>query len=59
MTSTKLPKPLVIMVLDGYGISFIQEGNAIAAAKKPVMDSMMREYPMAVVKAGGEDVGLP
>ncbi len=59
MPETARPKPLVMLILDGYGISFIQEGNAIMAAKKPVMDRLMREYPMAVVRAGGEDVGLP
>lgn len=48
-----------MLILDGYGISFIQEGNAIAAAKKPVMDRLMKEYPVAAVRAGGEDVGLP
>src|SRR3989344_2160482 len=55
----KRPKPLVMLILDGYGISFIKEGNAIAAAKKPVMDRLMKEYPVAAVRAGGEDVGLP
>lgn len=59
MTSEKRPKPLVILILDGYGISFIQEGNAIAAAKKPVMDRLMKEYPLAAIRASGEDVGLP
>ncbi len=59
MTSKKRPKPLVMLILDGYGISFIHEGNAIAAAKKPIMDRLMKEYPVAAVRAGGEDVGLP
>ncbi|OGY35247.1 MAG: phosphoglycerate mutase (2,3-diphosphoglycerate-independent) [Candidatus Andersenbacteria bacterium RIFCSPHIGHO2_12_FULL_45_11] len=59
MTVHHRPKPFVMLILDGYGISFIQEGNAIAAAKKPVMDRLMKEYPVAAVRAGGEDVGLP
>ena len=59
MTSAKRPKPFVMVIIDGYGISSIKEGNAIMAAKQPTMDMLMREYPMALVKAGGEDVGLP
>ncbi len=59
MASKKRPKPFVMLILDGYGISFIQEGNTIAAAKKPNMDRLMQEYPIAAVRAGGEDVGLP
>lgn len=59
MEPTKRPRPLVMMILDGYGISFIEEGNAIIAAKKPNMDRLMKEYPMAVIGAGGEEVGLP
>lgn len=59
MESKTPPRPLVMLILDGYGISFIAEGNAIMAAKKPVMDRLMKEYPMAVIGAGGEDVGLP
>ena len=48
-----------MLIIDGYGISFIKEGNAIMAAKQPNMDRLMREYPMAIVQAGGQDVGLP
>src|SRR3989344_2988151 len=59
MEPKKTPRPLVMLILDGYGISFIKEGNAIMAAKKPNIDRLMREYPMAVVGAGGEEVGLP
>ncbi len=59
MEPTKRPRPLVMMLLDGYGISFIKEGNAIMAAKKPNIDRLMKEYPMAVIGAGGEEVGLP
>jgi len=59
MEPKKPPRPLVMLILDGYGISLIEEGNAIMAAKKPNIDRLMREYPMAVVGAGGEEVGLP
>src|SRR3989344_5385662 len=59
MNKEKRPKPLIILILDGYGISFIKEGNAIMAAQQPNMDRFMKEYPLAVVRAGGESVGLP
>ncbi len=59
MESKKPPRPLVMLILDGYGISFIEEGNAIMAAKKPNIDRLMKEYPLAAINAGGEQVGLP
>ena len=36
-------KPVVLMVLDGYGLNDKTEGNAIAQAKTPVMDKLMKE----------------
>ena len=36
-------KPVVLMVLDGYGLSDHKEGNAIAMANTPVMDKLMAE----------------
>ena len=38
-------KPVVLMVLDGYGLNEKTEGNAIAQAKTPVMDKLMAECP--------------
>jgi 2,3-bisphosphoglycerate-independent phosphoglycerate mutase len=52
------PNPLVMLIIDGYGISFIKEGNAIMAAKQPNMDRLMREYPMAIVQVGRARCGL-
>ena len=37
-------KPTVLLILDGYGINPNPEGNAIAMAKTPVMDSLMKEF---------------
>ena len=37
-------KPVVLMVLDGYGLNDKTEGNAIAIANTPVMDKLMKEY---------------
>ena len=52
-------KPVVLMVLDGYGISDKTEGNAIAMAKTPVMDKLMKECPYKLGAASGLAVGLP
>ncbi len=52
-------KPLILMILDGYGISNEVTGNAIKAAKTPVMDSLMSSYPFILGNASGLDVGLP
>ena len=52
-------KPVVLMVLDGYGISDKTEGNAIAMAKTPVMDKLMKECPYVQGLASGLAVGLP
>ena len=36
-------KPTVLMILDGYGLNENKEANAVAAAKTPVMDKLMKE----------------
>lgn len=51
--------PVVTVVMDGYGISANQEGNAIAQAKKPVLDMLFAQYPNTLLKAHGKAVGLP
>lgn len=52
-------KPVVLMVLDGYGLNDKTEGNAIAMANTPVMDRLMKECPFAKGRASGLAVGLP
>lgn len=52
-------KPVVLMVLDGYGLNENKEGNAIAMADTPVMDKLMKECPFAKGNASGLAVGLP
>ena len=52
-------KPVVLMVLDGYGLSDKTEGNAIALANTPVMDKLMKECPFVQGAASGLAVGLP
>lgn len=52
-------KPTVLMILDGYGLSDQTEGNAIAQAKTPAMDSILAKYPHTKGNASGMAVGLP
>ena len=54
-----MKKPIVLMILDGYGIRQEPYGNAITAAKTPVMDSLMEKYPHTTLGASGLNVGLP
>ena len=51
--------PTVLLILDGYGLNEKTEGNAVALAKTPVMDRMMKEYPFVKGYASGIAVGLP
>ena len=52
-------KPVVLMILDGYGLNEKVEGNAVAQAKTPIMDELMKEYPFVRGNASGMAVGLP
>jgi 2,3-bisphosphoglycerate-independent phosphoglycerate mutase len=54
-----MPKPLILMILDGWGIRSNPEDNAIARGKTPVMDRLRSEYPCTELNASGLAVGLP
>ncbi|WP_455234500.1 2,3-bisphosphoglycerate-independent phosphoglycerate mutase [Thiogranum longum] len=56
---SKPPKPVVLIVLDGWGYSEDQDHNAIAAARKPVWDRLWKERPHSFVRTSGAAVGLP
>ena len=51
--------PVILIVLDGFGISHSREGNAVAKAKAPLFTSLLRDYPHCILQASGEYVGLP
>jgi len=51
--------PLVLLVLDGWGIREARENNAIKLARTPVFDALLARYPNAQLQASGEAVGLP
>lgn len=59
MAKENRPRPLVLMILDGFGISFLEEGNAIKAAKMQNFEKLLASYPCATVRAAGIEVGLP
>lgn len=51
-------KPVVLIVIDGFGIAPTGEGNAVRAAKMPVMQKLIESYPAMTVRASAESVGL-
>lgn len=52
-------RPLMLMILDGYGLNTKTEGNAVLAANTPNLDRLMAECPNTVIRTSGMDVGLP
>src|SRR5216110_2773572 len=53
------PKPLVLIILDGWGYRAETKANAIALARKPTYDRLLREYPNTLIHTSGKYVGLP
>ncbi|AOZ92705.1 2,3-bisphosphoglycerate-independent phosphoglycerate mutase [Paenibacillus crassostreae] len=53
------PRPVALIIMDGFGLRNTTEGNAVAQAKKPNYDRLMNQYPNSTLIACGEAVGLP
>ncbi|RAV09070.1 2,3-bisphosphoglycerate-independent phosphoglycerate mutase [Paenibacillus contaminans] len=53
------PKPVALIILDGFGLRGETQGNAVAQANKPNYDRYMAAYPNTTLTACGEAVGLP
>ena len=53
------PKPLLLVILDGWGYRAEREANAVALANKPTYDKLLREYPNTLINTSGRYVGLP
>lgn len=53
-----MKKPVVYLILDGWGITQSGPGNAITLAKKPTFDYLWENYPHTAIGAGGESIGL-
>ncbi|WP_298942109.1 2,3-bisphosphoglycerate-independent phosphoglycerate mutase [uncultured Psychromonas sp.] len=57
MTTPK--KPLVLLILDGWGYRPDMPDNAVSNAKTPVLDQLCKDYANSLISASGMDVGLP
>ncbi|GAB6991910.1 2,3-bisphosphoglycerate-independent phosphoglycerate mutase [Paenibacillus pini] len=53
------PRPVALIIMDGFGLRGTTEGNAVAQANKPNYDRLMSKYPNTTLTACGEAVGLP
>src|ERR1700690_2526149 len=56
---SKRPKPIVLTVLDGGGYRAETKGNAIALARKPAYDELIKNFPNTLIHTSGPFVGLP
>jgi 2,3-bisphosphoglycerate-independent phosphoglycerate mutase len=56
---SKRPKPIVLTVLDGWGYRAETKGNAIALARKPNYDRLLKEFSNTLIHTSGPYVGLP
>ena len=52
-------KPVLLCIMDGYGMPETTDGNAIAAANKPNLDALFASCPHTLINASGMAVGLP
>jgi 2,3-bisphosphoglycerate-independent phosphoglycerate mutase len=59
MLVTQFKRPLVLTVLDGWGYRAETANNAIALARKPSYDKLLREFPNTLIRASEHFVGLP
>ena len=53
------PRPIVLVILDGFGERAEKEDNAIRLAKTPALDALFARYPHTLIGTSGPDVGLP
>jgi 2,3-bisphosphoglycerate-independent phosphoglycerate mutase len=56
---TQAKRPLMLIILDGWGYREAREGNAILAARTSNLDRLIEEYPSCFLECSGEAVGLP
>ncbi|MBW6469846.1 MAG: 2,3-bisphosphoglycerate-independent phosphoglycerate mutase [Methanosarcinaceae archaeon] len=56
---TQPKRPLLLMILDGWGYLPSKDGNAILAANTPNLDRLVATYPTSILEVSGEAVGLP
>src|SRR5215210_7841611 len=59
MLSAAIPRPVVLVILDGFGERPEATDNAIRLAKTPRLDDLYARYPHTLIGTSGPDVGLP
>jgi 2,3-bisphosphoglycerate-independent phosphoglycerate mutase len=59
MVAPKRPRPIVLVILDGFGERAETEANAVRLAKTPRLDALYAKYPHGLIGTSGPDVGLP
>ncbi len=58
-STVAMNRPLVLIILDGWGYALPSKANAISLARKPNYDRMLREFPNTLIHTSGRYVGLP
>jgi 2,3-bisphosphoglycerate-independent phosphoglycerate mutase len=58
-TDQSPPRPVVLIILDGWGVRHEREGNAIELAGAPFYHGLLRDYASLELTSSGESVGLP
>ena len=53
------PKPLMLMILDGWGSRDAGPGNAVSLANTPNLDRLLDDHPHTELRTSGASVGLP
>ena len=54
-----MKKPVVLCILDGVGVSDEKQHNAVALARMPFFNKLIKQYPNSLLRASGTAVGLP
>src|ERR1700744_2500716 len=54
-----IPKPLILIILDGWGYAPPSNANAISLARKPNYDRLLSDFPNTLIHTSGRYVGLP
>ncbi len=51
-------QPVLLIILDGFGVATAGNGNAVTSARLPILDQLVTDYPATTIQASGESVGL-
>ncbi len=54
-----MKKPVALIIMDGFGYSEVNVGNAVKSANIPNIEKLQADYPNTLIQASGLDVGLP